>query len=103
MEEGWLQRFGSWVRLALRLEPPAAPRVELRRLDEIPPGSRIVLRALQGDAEMNGRFMQLGLVVGSAAEVLLCHADGPLLIRSRGGLVAIGRLEARNILVEMSS
>lgn len=98
-----LLRLRRWLSAALGLGRPVASHTEWRRLDEIAPGSRVILSALQADAELNARFMQLGVVVGSPAEVLQSHADGPVLIRSRSTLVAIGREEASKILVETLS
>ena len=63
----------------------------------------VVLRALNGDPELNARFMQLGIVVGSCAEVLQSREKGPMLIRARNTLVAIGRSEAGKIMVEAFS
>lgn len=69
-------------------------------LDKIRAGERVVVRALRADRQLNGRFMLLGLAVGTAAEVLQNYSNGPILIRARNTLVAIGRDEARKILVE---
>lgn len=70
-------------------------------LDQIGAGARVVVRALRAGQELNGRFMLLGLAVGTAAEVLQNHSSGPLLIRARNTLIAIGRGEAHKILVEI--
>jgi Fe2+ transport system protein FeoA len=77
---------------------------ETRRLslDQVFPGARVVVRALEAERDVNGRMMQLGLVVGAEAEVLQSQAGGPMLIRARRTLLAVGREEAKKILVEMS-
>lgn len=81
---------------------PSMSKSEGVPLGQIRPGARIVIRALKADQELNGRFMLLGLVVGTAAEVLQNNAAGPMLIRARNSLVAIGRDEAHKIFVEIS-
>lgn len=101
--QNFLPRLRRWLSAALGLGRPVAPHTEWRRLDEIEPGSRVILCALLADVELNARLTQLGVVVGSSAEVLQSRARGPVLIRARSTLVAIGREEANKILVETSS
>ncbi|GLI94812.1 FeoA family protein [Methylocystis echinoides] len=71
-------------------------------LDQIEPGEKIVLRAFQGDRELQSRLMLLGLFVGAAADVVQTRKRGPTLIRVRNTLVAIGFEEAKTILVDVS-
>jgi Fe2+ transport system protein FeoA len=71
-------------------------------LDQIKPGEKIVLRAFQGDRELQSRLMLLGLFVGAAADVVQTRKRGPTLIRVRNTLVAIGFEEAKTILVDVS-
>ncbi|MCC3246191.1 ferrous iron transport protein A [Methylocystis sp. WRRC1] len=76
--------------------------VKYPSLDQIRAGAHVVVRELRADRELNGRFMLLGLAVGTAAEVLQNPFRGPMLIRARNTLLAIGRDEARQIIVEVS-
>lgn len=71
-------------------------------LDQVEPGGRVVLRALRADRDLRGRLMLLGLFVGASADVLQSRRRGPMLIRVRHTLVAIGRDEAKAILVDLS-
>jgi len=71
-------------------------------LDQIESGANVIVRGLEADREINGRFMLLGLAVGTKAEVIQNDAKGPLLVRARNSFVAIGREEARHVLVEVS-
>ncbi len=70
-------------------------------LDQIAPGERVILRSFNGDRELRGRLMLLGLFVGAPAEVLQTRKRGPTLIRVRSTLVAIGYEEAKTILVDV--
>jgi ferrous iron transport protein A len=80
----------------------AMSRGEHVSLGQVRPGAHIVIRALGADQDLNGRFMLFGLVVGTAAEVVQNYYKGPMLIRARNTLVAVGRDEAQKILVEIS-
>lgn len=69
-------------------------------LDRIGPGRRVVLRALPQDRALQNRLMLLGVFIGARAEILQSRRAGPMLIRVRNTLVAIGRDEAKTILVD---
>lgn len=71
-------------------------------LDQIAPGGRVALRALRADRELRGRLMLLGLFVGARADVLQSRRGGPMLIRVRNTLVALGRDEAKTIFVDIA-
>lgn len=71
-------------------------------LDRIGPGRRVVLRALPPERALQSRLMLLGVFVGARADVLHSRRAGPLLIRVRNTLVAIGRDEAKSILVDIA-
>lgn len=79
------------------------PEIQRMPLDRVSAGARVVVRELRADRELRSRFMLLGVVVGAAADILQSHAKGPMLLRVRNTLVAIGREEAAHILVELSS
>jgi Fe2+ transport system protein FeoA len=102
---GALRALLFWGRMAFpNSRPLAAMRApsESLSLDQIKPGEKIVLRAFQGDRELQSRLMLLGLFVGAAADVVQTRKRGPTLIRVRNTLVAIGFEEAKTILVDVS-
>jgi ferrous iron transport protein A len=68
-------------------------------LSEIQTGARIVVRRVDGGRGLLSRLAALGLVVGSDLEVLQNSQDGPMLVRVRNTRVALGRDEARKVLV----
>lgn len=71
-----------------------------RPLSELPAGARIVVRRVDGGRGLLSRLAALGLAVGSDLEVLQNSPDGPMLVRVRNTRVALGRSEARKVLVE---
>ena len=71
-----------------------------RPLSELPAGARIVVRRVDGGRGLLSRLASLGLVVGSALEVLQNSQDGPMLVRAHNTRVALGRSEARKVFVE---
>ncbi|WP_424362252.1 FeoA family protein [Methylocystis parvus] len=77
------------------------PATPIRSLDQIGPGENVVLQSLRADRELQGRLMQLGLFVGAAVDIVQSRAGGPMLLRVRNTLVAIGHEEAKAILVDI--
>jgi Fe2+ transport system protein FeoA len=69
-------------------------------LAELAAGSRAVVREVCGGKTFAGRLASLGLVAGSDLEVLQNSQDGPMLVRAHNTRVALGRNEARKVLVE---
>lgn len=69
-------------------------------LSEIKTGDRVTLRAIQVGRDLTSRLTSLGLTPGAQMEVLQNFGHGPLIINVRGTHVALGRGEARRILVE---
>lgn len=70
--------------------------VELARM---PPGSKARIVAVYGGPGLQRRLMEMGLVPGSLVEVVN-NNRGPIIVRVRGVLIAIGRGMASRILVE---
>jgi ferrous iron transport protein A len=68
-------------------------------LDQLPAGSRAVVRELKGGRGFAGRLAGMGISAGCQIEVLQNAARGPLLVRVRGTRLALGRGEAAKILV----
>jgi len=69
-------------------------------LDRVPSGSRVKLRSLEACPHgLARRLMEMGLVPGEEIEVV-SNIRGPVIIRVRGVVLALGRGIARRILVE---
>jgi len=69
-------------------------------LTELASGAKTVVRRLGGGSSANRRLASMGVVVGSAIEVLQNRRHGPVLILVRDTRLAIGRGEAGKILVD---
>jgi Fe2+ transport system protein FeoA len=69
-------------------------------LDQLPKDSHAVVRRLEGGHELAARLAALGLVVGAPIVVLQNPGHGPMLVNVRDTRLALGRGEARRILVE---
>jgi Fe2+ transport system protein FeoA len=70
-------------------------------LETVTSGSRVIVRGLGEDTETARRLMVLGFALGASAEILQNRGGGPLLVRARNTLIAIGRSEAKSIFVEV--
>ncbi len=71
-------------------------------LETVTSGSRVIVRGLGEDLESARRLMVLGLALGVSAEILQNRGGGPLLVRAKNTLIAIGRSEAKSIVVEVT-
>ncbi len=67
-------------------------------LDLVPPGGRVRIVDLRGGRELVSRLMQMGLHPGAIVEVVE-NSKGPVLVRVRGVVIALGRGLARKIVV----
>jgi ferrous iron transport protein A len=77
----------------------AAPSV--RRLSQVPLGTRVRIEELDGPTEDCNRLLDLGFTPGE--DVLVTHMaplGDPLVIRVRGALLALRKREAAWIIVE---
>lgn len=71
------------------------------RLAELVPGERAIISGDAGDARVNRRLLDLGLVPGTRLEVTARHLfGGPMVIRVGGAHIAIGARLARLVPVE---
>jgi ferrous iron transport protein A len=68
-------------------------------LASMPQGSRARVVAVYGGPGLRTRLMEMGLSHGSIVEVVN-NNRGPVLVRVRGVIVAVGRGMASRILVE---
>ncbi len=68
-------------------------------LDEVPPGTKARVVRLEAGTRALRRLAEMGLTPGTIVEVLTDYG-GPILVRVRGSVIAIGRGMARKVIVE---
>jgi ferrous iron transport protein A len=69
-------------------------------LNQLQPGAHGIVRELRGGKSLAARLAAMGLAVGARIEVLDNRGQGPLLVLVRDTRIALGRSEARKIVVE---
>jgi ferrous iron transport protein A len=69
-------------------------------LDQLPAGATALVRQLRGGQEFAHRLAAMGLTEGAHLTVLQNPGRGPLLVNVRDTRIALGRGEAKKILVE---
>ena len=74
-------------------------RVQTMELARAPQGARVRVIAVYGGPGLQRRLMEMGLVPGSIVEVVN-NNRGPVIVRVRGVLIALGRGMASRIIVE---
>lgn len=73
-------------------------------LDQLAPGGRGRIVALDGDVEMMQRLLEMGLTPGTELEVVrLAPLGDPIEVRVRGYLLSIRKENARLIRMEVES
>jgi len=68
-------------------------------LENLPPGTRARVVGIVGGYGLSRRLMEMGFTPGTEVEVVN-SGPGPLLVRVRGVVVALGRGVARKIIVQ---
>lgn len=76
-----------------------------RRLGELSRGGRGVILGLDGDPGICMRLMEMGLIEGSAVELVHEAPFGadPIAVRVRGALIALRRAEANFVTVDIGA
>jgi Fe2+ transport system protein FeoA len=73
----------------------------LRTLSELKPGDRTRVVAVGGEGDAARRLMDLGLIRGTAVEVVrMAPLGDPIEVRIRGFMLSLRRTEADHITVE---
>lgn len=72
----------------------------LTTLDQLPMNAKAVIRQLRGGQEFASRLAAMGLAVGAQLTVLQNPGRGPMLVNARDTRIALGRSEAKKVLVE---
>ncbi len=79
------------------------PRISTQKpLNGLKAGEHGVVVQLGGGGQVNGRLTSLGMTPGVEVDMLQNFGRGPLMVLVRGTRVALGRGEARNILVQVN-
>lgn len=68
-------------------------------LSDIKTGDHVTLQSIKVGGELTSRLTSLGLTPGAMVEVLQNYGRGPIIVNVRGTHVALGRGEARKLLV----
>ncbi len=76
----------------------SAPPLHRHRLDQLPTGSRAVVRQIESNDESLHRLMAMGLCLGREVEVV--RHGNPLILRFLGARVGVSSRLAQHILVE---
>lgn len=78
-------------------------RTDLKKtlsLDGMKKGEQAVLLSVNGGRGIVSRLSSLGFTPGAALEMTQNYGRGPLVVTIRGSRVALGRQEARKIIVQ---
>ncbi len=70
-----------------------------KMLSEIKKGNQVTLQSIMVGRELTSRLTSLGLTPGAMLEVLQNYGRGPIIVNVRGTHVALGRGEARKLMV----
>lgn len=73
---------------------------KLNPLSELSGGSKAVIRRISGGRALGSRLAVLGFTVGAHLEVQRNPGFGPVIVLIRDSRIALGRGEARKIIVE---
>jgi ferrous iron transport protein A len=77
-----------------------APQPLANTLADLPKGTTAIFIAIQSGREAAGRLSSLGFTPGARISILQNYGHGPLVVSVRGSRVALGREEARRILIQ---
>ncbi|MDY0019213.1 MAG: FeoA family protein [Anaerolineae bacterium] len=68
-------------------------------LEQLRPGQQGMVHALRGGRHFVARLAALGFTPGALVTIVRNHGFGPLIVEVRGTQIAMGRGEARHVLV----
>ncbi len=75
------------------------PTSPTSQVADLPSGAEATVCALTGGHDFCSRIANLGFTLGAPLRVRQNYGRGPVVVALRGTLVALGRAEARRILV----
>ena len=73
-----------------------------KNLSEVAGGARAILVRLEGGHDFRSRLAALGFTPGAQLEVVQNRGRGPMIVSLRDTRIALGRGEARKILVTLT-
>ncbi len=73
----------------------------IRSLADVPAGSRAVVVEVAGGRGAKRRLLEMGLSPGSRVEVIVNGFPGPVVVKVRGVMAALGRGLAAKVLVKL--
>lgn len=76
---------------------------DTRSLDEIKTGDHVIFKTNTAERGVSSRLTSLGFTPGVDIKMTQNYGHGPLVVTVRGTRVALGRQEARNIIVMKES
>jgi ferrous iron transport protein A len=76
--------------------------VDMVPLAEMNMGSEAIIHSFRGGHEFVARLAALGFTPGAPVTVMRNHGFGPMIVSIRGARIALGRGEARRIIVRPS-
>jgi ferrous iron transport protein A len=74
---------------------------KLQALSDLPIRKRAMVRVLRGGKDFTSRMGTLGFTRGTVVTVIQNYRHGPVLVTVKDVRVALGRGEARKVLVEV--
>lgn len=74
---------------------------KVKTLSDLPTGATGIVCALDGGRAFGSRLANLGFTAGAELTVVQNYGHGPMIVSLRGTLIALGRMEAEKVLVEM--
>lgn len=78
---------------------PTLQAEQYTTIGQLPAGAHGIVQALLGGHQFIGRLASLGFTVGADVEVRQNCGYGPVLVRVRDTLIALGRAEAARVTV----
>jgi ferrous iron transport protein A len=81
------------------MESPLTTHVQITDLASLPAGAQGILHAMQVGRGVASRLATLGFTLGTEVAVIQNYGSGPILVLVRGTRVALGRGQARQILI----
>jgi ferrous iron transport protein A len=71
-------------------------------LHEAKAGDRCVVAGMRGSSRFRSRAVSIGLTVGAPVEIVRNQKRAPLLVFCRDSMIAVNRIDAESILVEVN-
>ena len=77
-------------------------RNDLLTLSDLPGGAAGIVIGVNGGKELFSRLASIGVTPGTSVLIVQNYGNGPVIIKVRDSRIAVGRGEARNVLVDIT-